>query len=112
MTQFMYGLRASETRRQYPRRLKIFLDFLQLEGSLDDQARTFYCKTKGNPLWAQDWLMKFISFQVDRVNKGEISEATIPNYYKAVKLFCEMNDLTLSWKKISKGLPNRKIVSK
>ena len=111
MTQFMYGLRASETRLQYPRRLKIFLDFLQLEGSLDDQARTFYCRIRGNPLWAQDCLMKFISF-VDRVNKGEISGATVPNYYKAVKLFCEMNDLTLSWKKISKGLPNRKKVSK
>ena len=66
-------------------------------------------QNKREPSWAQDWLMKFISFQVDRVNKGEISEATIPNYYKAVKLFCEMNDLTLSWKKISKGLPNRKM---
>ena len=109
MNQFMYGLRAPETRRQYPRRLKIFLDFLQLDGSLDFQVRTFYCRTRDDPSWAQEWLMKFISFQLDRVNKGEISEATVPNYYKAVKLFCEMNDLTLSWKKISKGLPNRKM---
>jgi hypothetical protein len=109
MTQFMYGLKAPETKRQYPRRLKIFFDFLQLEGLLNNQARTFYYKTKENPLWAQDWLMQFISFQLDRVDKDEISEATVPNYYNAVKLFCEMNDLILNWKKISKGLPNRKM---
>ena len=62
-----------------------------------------------DPSWAQECLMKFISFQLKRANRGEISEATVPNYYKAVKLFCEMNDLTLSWKKISKELLNRKM---
>jgi integrase len=37
--------------------------------------------------------------------KGETSETTIANYYKATKLFCEMNDLVLNWKKITRGLP-------
>jgi hypothetical protein len=32
--------------------------------------------------------------------------STTSNYYKATKLFCEMNDLTLSWKKIARGLPH------
>ena len=49
--------------------------------------------------------MKFIAFQHQRAMKGEISETTIANYYKAAKLFCEMNDLVLNWKKITRGLP-------
>jgi hypothetical protein len=40
---FKYALRAPETKRQWPRRLKIFLDFLRMEGasSLEEQARLF-----------------------------------------------------------------------
>jgi predicted kinase len=44
-------------------------------------------------------------FQQERVRRGEISESTIPNYYKAAKLFCEMNDLVFNWKKITRGMP-------
>jgi hypothetical protein len=32
MTVFTYALKAPESRRQYPRRLKIFLDHLRPEG--------------------------------------------------------------------------------
>jgi hypothetical protein len=41
-----------------------------------------------------------------RVGNGEISPATLINYIKAVKLFCEMNDIVgLNWKKIRRMLP-------
>jgi hypothetical protein len=57
-------------------------------------------------------LIHFIAYQNKRVNRGEISPSTIPNYYRATKLFCEMNDLTLSWKKIARGLAKvRKVAS-
>ena len=46
-----------------------------------------------------------MSFQHERVRQGQISESTIPNYYKAVKLFSEMNDLVFNWKKITRGMP-------
>ena len=49
--------------------------------------------------------MKFIRFQKERATAGEISNSTIPNYYRATKLFCEMNDIILNWKKIARGLP-------
>jgi hypothetical protein len=44
-------------------------------------------------------------FQQDRVKQGKISEATVPNYYKAIKLFCEMNHIVFNWKKITRGMP-------
>lgn len=107
---FMYALRGPETRRQWPRRLIIFLDFLEMEGvsSLEEQARLFIVKARQLPHWAQDSLIKFMNVQRERARRGEISESTIPNYYKATKLFCEMNDVVLNWKKILCSLPRAK----
>jgi hypothetical protein len=107
---FMYALKAPETKRQWPRRLKIFLDFLKMEGgtSLEEESRKFLRKARQNPQWVQDSLFRFMTFQRERVKLGEISSSTVPNYYKAVKLFCEMNDIMLNWRKILCGLPKIK----
>jgi len=37
LSQFMYSLKATETRRQWPQRLKMFFEFLKIEGDLDHQ---------------------------------------------------------------------------
>jgi hypothetical protein len=105
MEVFTYALKAPESRRQYPRRFKPFLDFLKLEGSLKEQAKQFWLKAREDPKWVEDNLIQFIRFQKERAASGEISENTIPNYYRATKLFCEMNDILLNWKKIARGLP-------
>jgi hypothetical protein len=103
---FTYALKSPESQRQYPRRFKVFLDFLDLGiTDIENQSRTFLQKGKENPIWAEEMLMRFCNQQKQRVQKGEISESTIPNYFKATKLFCDMNNLTLNWKKISKGVP-------
>jgi integrase len=102
---FMYALKAAETRRQWPRRLKIFFDFLKLEEPIEQQAKQFLMKTKQDFQWAQHNLFRFMVFQQERVKQGKISEATVPNYYKAIKLFCEMNDIVFNWKKITRGMP-------
>ena len=41
--------------------------------------------------------IQFITSQIERLNQGKIAAATIANYYKAVKLFCEMNRVRLDW---------------
>jgi hypothetical protein len=104
MSNFLYALKAPESKRQYPRRFKMFLDFLKLQGTIEKQAMEFLIRARQSPQWAQDNLIQFIDYQNERVTRGEISPSTIPNYYRATKLFCEMNDLTLSWKKIARGL--------
>ncbi len=47
----------------------------------------------------------FIEYLKSKQQKGEITAGTIKNYYRSIKLFCEMNDLDLRWKKIRVGLP-------
>jgi hypothetical protein len=78
---------------------------LRLAGSLEDQAKQFLVKTKESHQWAEDALIGFISYELERAKRRKISESTIPNYYRATKLFCEMNDIILNWKKIARGLP-------
>jgi hypothetical protein len=82
----MYALKAAESRRQYPRRFRIFLEYLRLEGSLEEQAREFLLKSTESHQWAEDVLIGFISYQLERTKRREISECTIPNYYRTTKL--------------------------
>ncbi len=51
--------------------------------------------------------MRFIESQKQRASTGQIAFVTIRNYYKAIKLLCDMNELVLGWKKITKGLPKQ-----
>jgi integrase len=39
------------------------------------------------------------------VNRKEITGSTIQNYVKSIKLFCEIADISVPWKKITRGLP-------
>jgi hypothetical protein len=76
MSVFTYALKAPESRRQYPRRLKIFLDYLQLEGNLPRQAEQFYLKAVSNQPWVEESLMSFIAYEKERSKNGEISDST------------------------------------
>ena len=42
--------------------------------------------------------------QLDRVNSKEITGTTVGNYLKSIKLFYEMADISIAWKKITRGL--------
>jgi hypothetical protein len=59
MSIFLYALKAPESRRQYPRRFKMFLDFLKLLGTIEEeQANEFLKKARQIPQWAQDNMMR------------------------------------------------------
>jgi hypothetical protein len=83
----------------------MFLDPLRVEGSLEKQSKIFLAKARGNARWAEENFMRFVVFQLEGVKAGEITGCTISNYYKATKLFCEMNNLALNWRRLKKGLP-------
>ena len=41
-------------------------------------------------------MLRFFDFHKERVRHKELAAGTVNNYYRAVKLFCEMNDLSLN----------------
>jgi integrase len=98
------------TRDRYQTRLAKFFDFVRLEvgAKLEDRARVFAQRGKDDGNWALNSILRFVQYQKDRVDKKEITAATVRNYVKSVKLFCEMADMDISWKKITRGLPRGK----
>ena len=105
---FLSLLGSPESKRQYPQRLQVFFNFLGLEGDIKDQSTSFikqYKKQDGEELERQ--LIMFAAHQKDRVVKKEISPSTVPNYFKAIKLFCEANRMgrNVGWKVVSKAIP-------
>jgi hypothetical protein len=75
---FLYGLRAPETRRKYPQRLKFFFDFVF--PSIDHfhkQAVEFIQNAKGNDQFVYTNFPNFIRAQNRRVDKKEITAGTV-----------------------------------
>jgi hypothetical protein len=46
-----------------------------------------------------------LHFQKERVENNEITAATLKNFIKSLKVFCDCADLDIPWKKITRGLP-------
>ncbi len=107
---YVYAMKSPVTREKYQKRLEKFFDSLGLEGkTIEEKSKKFVHLTreKGNG-WAFNAILKFMQFQLDRANRKEITGSTVRNYLKSIKLFCEMADFTIAWKKISRGLPRAK----
>ena len=89
----------------------MLFDYLKLSGTLEEQAIEYLNKAEkqeNGAQWTQQSIMAFHDFHKERVRRKERAAGTLKNYYRAAKLFCEMNNLTLNWKRITKGLPRAK----
>jgi hypothetical protein len=77
---FMYALNSNESKRQYPKRLQKFLDFINISnGSIEENCNFFYKKLeekKDSISWLENELFKFFALQNNRVERGEISTET------------------------------------
>ena len=65
---FLYALKSSETKMQYPKRLKVVFDYLVSinelqETQLENQCKEVVSKTLQNPRWLTSCIMRFIIFQ-------------------------------------------------
>ena len=87
--------------------MKIFfnhVDFLS-DKNIDERCNLFAEKGKEDKNWVFNEIIKFLQFQKQRVEQGEIVGSTLKNFLKAIKLFCEVADIEINWKKITRGLP-------
>ena len=103
-------LNSPESKRQYPKRLQTFFDFLNIKGDIREQSLSFAKQYKhqnddGEKLEGR--LLAFARYQKERVAKKEVSPSTVPNYFKAIKLFCQANRVSknIEWKNVSKAMP-------
>ncbi len=108
-SRFLYGIKSDETRRSYVSKLEFFFDFYKIEGNdIREKSKNFLEYTKKGKNITQkvtDLVLNYMYFHIQRAQKKEISRGTVRNFYKPIKLFCEMNNVVLNWKIISKGLP-------
>jgi integrase len=111
---FLSMLRSKESRRQYPQRLQVFFKFLKLEGEdIWEQSLIFINRFKKKSIYEEEdhelerQLILFANHQKKRIETEGLSPSTIPNYFKAVKLFCQSSHLSnkVEWKLVSKALP-------
>ena len=102
---FLFAMNSPLTKQKAIPRLNKFLDFINLSGTVQEKCSTFVRKSKTDPAWVLGSIIKFLQMNKNRVEKNEITAATLGNEVKTIKLFCEMNDILLPWKRNTRGLP-------
>ncbi|MFL6411204.1 MAG: hypothetical protein ACJ71K_08170, partial [Nitrososphaeraceae archaeon] len=106
-TLFVYGIRSPYTKESYFRRLRGFFDTINLDkGTIfEERCNAFAHKGRSDSRWAFNNIIRFLYYQKERVEKKEITAGTLHNYIKTLKMFCEVTDIVIPWKKITRGLP-------
>jgi hypothetical protein len=108
LSNFKYALKVEDTRIKYLQRLKFFFNsVLENENDLESQAIEFIENAKSDD-WTYSTFITFITEQNKRIEKGEVTAGTVRNYFKPAKLFCDMNDIVVNWKKITRGMIREK----
>jgi integrase len=101
-------MKSPAAKEKYVRRVARFFEFLGLQGTIQEQCRAFADKGRKDPNWAFVRIVQYLQFHRDRVERKEITAATMRNHVKSIKLFCEMADVDIPWKKVTRGLPRSK----
>jgi hypothetical protein len=86
---FLYGVRSPVTRDYYLRRLRIFFNYVKiLPGETMEKRCDFFANyARNNPNLVLSYIIRFLQFQRERVERKEIVGATLKNFVKPLKLF-------------------------
>ena len=116
---FTQGIRAEATRKKYTRTLrKILCEVFEdvLEGDFETRAAQLVRMAKENPDWVKDLLLSLSKklkqrTQLPRDNVDYLNPSSVDSYFKPIKKLFDMNDVTISWKRIHSTLPELDNVS-
>ena len=82
---FLYALKAKETKRQYPSRLDKFISFLGIQGTLEEKCLKLHRLSRSiSTELLESHLIRFINFQKSRIENREIAEGTLHKDRKSV----------------------------
>lgn len=77
---FLFGMKAKETKRQYLHHLDNFLTFMSLQGSIEEKCTKVYKIANENVNLFQTNIIRFFNSQRERIERKEIGEGTVCNY--------------------------------
>jgi integrase len=99
---FRAAIKSDKTRDPYERRLVGFLNAYRM--TCDE----FVKQAKKNRAKTEQLVIDFIIKEKKRAESRQISNSTVSNTIKPVKLLLDMNDVVLNWKKIKRLMPSQR----
>ena len=72
---------------------------------MEELCNNFAYRARTDHNWAFNYILWFLQSQKERVERKEITGGTLRNYVKTIKMFCEVTDVIIPWKKITRDLP-------
>jgi hypothetical protein len=103
---FIFAIRSPVTREKYLGRLIYFISFVDIkEGDTEEKCNIFGQRCKADSKWLTNNVIRYLRHHRERVERREISASTLNNYIKPLKLFCEQIEISLPWKRITRGIP-------
>lgn len=110
---FTQGIKSEYTRKKYTQTLRrilceIFEDVL--EGDFETRADQLVKMAKENPNWVRDLLLNLSKKLKQRTELSKdhadyLNPSSVDSYFKPFKKLFDMNDVTISWKRIYSTLP-------
>ena len=104
---FVESIRSPVTREKYLQRMGYFFDYLKIHSNNNIEERfgilTRMANTDLN--WLVNAIFRYLQIHKNRVDHKEISTATLRNYIKPIRLYCDQMDFPIPWKKLMRGMP-------
>jgi hypothetical protein len=82
---FLFAPKSKETKRQYPKILKMFFDFINIEPSksIEVRANILFEKAKEDRKWLETQIFRYVIYNRQKVEDKKIVAGTLKNYLKS-----------------------------